>query len=122
MTNSRKKGYIGEKKIRDYLKQNQYSVVWHNESPTLPDLTLKKNEIELKAEIKYQASVPKFLYKTLNQDETSDIGIVKRVSNQDRGRPWLVIMELDTFDEIIKQVKGRDADLKNKHKTVNIFE
>ena len=118
---SRSKGYRGEKAARELLKRLGYKVTWHNEDPDLPDLTAEKNGIPLLTEVKFRAGVPKTIYKYLNQDDSSDLALVKRVSNKDRGRPWLVIMDLDTFDEIIDKLKGENQHLKNKHKTMKIF-
>jgi len=103
MSNSKKKGYIGEYNLRKLAEKMGYDVVWHNEDPEKPDMSLMKNGVELVVECKYRKSVPKTIYDYINQDESSNCVIMKKIGPKNRGKKWLVVMELEDFDKIIEE-------------------
>ena len=88
---SRNKGYIGEYKARELLKEMGYDPVWQSEDPKKPDLRVNWEDWE----IKYRASVPKCLYQWL-EEKGADVLLVKRVNKKDgRSFPWLIIRKLE---------------------------
>lgn len=99
MTNSYKKGYRGEKEMRELCEKQGFDVTWHNEDPDKPDLTFNG----LTCEVKYKKSVPKSIYKWINKDK-ADCLAVKRVEGRGKApRKWLITMRLEDFFKILKE-------------------
>ena len=93
---SRQKGYIGEYKARKLLENLGYEVTWQAEDPKSPDLGVSREDWVSgeRWEVKYRASIPKCLYKWL-EEKGADTLMVKRVSKKDgRSYPWLIVRRL----------------------------
>ena len=97
---SYRKGYLGEYKARKLLEKMGYKVVWQKEDPNKPDIRvvakkhpngIDKIPVGKDYEVKYRSSIPKSIYRWL-EEKGADVLLVKRVNKKDgRSYPWLKI-------------------------------
>ena len=104
---SRRKGYMGELEARKLCKRQGFSVRWHPEDPTYPDITLDE---KITCEIKYGTQIPKTLYKWF-KEKGADVLLIRRVSKNDKMLPWLVVMKVDLFSTIAKKTPYKNPAL-----------
>jgi hypothetical protein len=94
---SRRKGYRGEKEIRDIISERLLTCVWQAEDPKKPDIRVEN----LDGEVKYRASVPQCIYKWLDEKH-ADFLAVRRISKTDRGKRWLAVCDMNLFLDLLE--------------------
>jgi len=105
VTNSYKKGYKGEKDWRELCEKNGQEIIWNNEDPDYPDVTINHSWKILKSEVKSRKAVPKSIYKWLDE---KDANILASRRVEGRGHPardWLVTMRAELFFEMLEELK-----------------